>query len=133
MSYERLAKKARISFTLYEAIKLEEEISDLLNDDYRCDSEELTQCYAKVGEFSKSLTDFEKFVVGGVGKTLWRERVLWCDSPETHPEYIPAMHSEIYGYLERVHKFSDREQHIAQQIIDNVSLQQTMPRQLLAA
>lgn len=133
MSYDRLARRGQISLGLYEAIQLEEEISDLLNDDYRCDSEELTQCYEKVGEFSKILTEFEKFVVGGVGKTLWRERVLWCDPPEAHPEYTQAMCSEVYDYLEAVSKFSEQEQHIAQQIIDNVSMHQTMPRQLLAA
>jgi len=129
----KYVKSKSISEDLREAVKLEVWISDLLYDNYDCSSEEVIKAYGQAAEISPRLSQFEQFVVGAVGKTLWRDRVLDNEPPQAHPEYRTTMNDEIYKYLYKIHDFDPLQQKVALSILDKISVYQSMPPNLLAA
>jgi hypothetical protein len=126
MSHGSLERRGLISSNLCEAVEIEIDISDLLCEGYTCDSREMKRSYEQAREVSDQLDDFEKLIVGGVGKKLWRERVNNIANPEAHPEYSPTMDHEISEYLQRLENLpNDQLRQIAQAIIDFVGLPPT--------
>ncbi|PIZ63608.1 hypothetical protein COY17_00515 [Candidatus Saccharibacteria bacterium CG_4_10_14_0_2_um_filter_52_9] len=92
-------------------------------DGYTCDSPQIRHCYEQAREISDDLDSFEKLVVGGVGKKLWRERVNSIDDPSEHPEYFPTMNHEITNYFQNIQAIqNDGLRQIAHQVIADVNL-----------